>query len=155
MRHGLAALFLLVIILVINCLIVRKELLLSEGKPMLLQLAPRDPRSLMQGDYMVLRYAIAREAPIGRLDASGCLVVTVDGQQMARFARVHDGEPLAANEALLMYRNRNGLRIGTETFMFQEGDAARYSSARYGELRVAPNGECILVGLRGEDLKPL
>ncbi|MFX7329222.1 GDYXXLXY domain-containing protein, partial [Acinetobacter baumannii] len=34
----------------------QKEMLLKEGQLVLLPLAPVDPRSLMQGDYMALRY---------------------------------------------------------------------------------------------------
>src|SRR5205807_976804 len=44
-------------------LVVEKERLLAEGAPILLELRPRDPRSLMQGDYMELRYALADVIP--------------------------------------------------------------------------------------------
>ena len=40
--------------------VLQKERLLRQGRPVLLELAPRDPRSLMQGDYMDLDYALAR-----------------------------------------------------------------------------------------------
>ena len=33
----------------------------DSGKPVVLKIAPADPRSLMQGDYMVLNYAILSE----------------------------------------------------------------------------------------------
>jgi uncharacterized membrane-anchored protein len=36
-----------------------------------------------------------------------------------------------------------------------EGEAERYQVARYGELRVAENGEALLVRMLGEDLQPL
>ena len=35
--------------------------MLATGKPVVLKIAPVDPRSLMQGDYMVLNYAILSE----------------------------------------------------------------------------------------------
>ncbi len=38
-----------------------KESTLKDGKLVLLELAPVDPRSLMQGDYMSLNYAITQE----------------------------------------------------------------------------------------------
>jgi len=47
------------IILTINTLIIEKELILKNGESILLKLVPVDPRSLMQGDYMILRYEIA------------------------------------------------------------------------------------------------
>ena len=34
---------------------------MATGKPVVLKIAPVDPRSLMQGDYMVLNYAILSE----------------------------------------------------------------------------------------------
>lgn len=39
----------------------RKEHLLSTGVPVVLELAPVDPRSLMQGDYMALRFAVVNQ----------------------------------------------------------------------------------------------
>ncbi|WP_293650426.1 GDYXXLXY domain-containing protein, partial [Thiolapillus sp.] len=51
----------LVILVVINIGIYHKERLLAEGTPLLLKLAPMDPRSLMQGDYMALNYQISRD----------------------------------------------------------------------------------------------
>jgi uncharacterized membrane-anchored protein len=47
------------VLAVCNGLIWQKEKVLRDGKVMLLRLAPRDPRSLMQGDYMVLNYEAA------------------------------------------------------------------------------------------------
>ena len=40
--------------------IFQKEEIKANGETVLLELAPVDPRSLMQGDYMRLRYAIER-----------------------------------------------------------------------------------------------
>jgi uncharacterized membrane-anchored protein len=57
---------------------------------------------------------------------------------------------------LLRYRVRNGeLKFATNAFFFQEGTAKRYEGARYGEFRVAPDGELLLTGLRGTELQPL
>ena len=41
--------------------VVQKETLISKGTEVLLRLAPVDPRSLMQGDYMALNYQILRQ----------------------------------------------------------------------------------------------
>ena len=40
------------------------------------------------------------------------------------------------------------IRIGTDAFFFQEGHAARYQGAKFGELRVGASGESVLIGLR-------
>jgi len=139
----------------VNLLIVKKEDTLANGRTVLLGLAPVDPRSLMQGDYMVLRYAIAEVIPESQLSGKGCIVVSLDENDVAKFVRIHKGEGLQAGEHLLFYRNRGGLRLGAESFMFQERHADLYSEARYGELKVDESGASVLVGLRGENFKPL
>jgi uncharacterized membrane-anchored protein len=139
-------------------LIVQKESLLATGKPVLLELAPRDPRSLMQGDYMVLDYAVSQERGWKEgWPRDGNLVLRLDEQGVGQFVRVHEpGTPLAPGELLLRYRVRDSrVRLGAESFFFQEGHAGRYSKARYGELRVASNGTSGLVGLRGAEREPL
>ena len=136
----------------------RKEQVLAHGRVVLLELAPVDPRSLMQGDYMQLSYAISRTLVGARSEwpRDGHLVLTQDAQGVARFVRRHAGEPLGQGELLLRYRVRgNTVRLGAESFLFQEGHAPRYARARYGELRVAEGGESVLVGLRGAAREPL
>ena len=145
----------LLILAAINFLIIGKETTLADGRAMFLRLAPRDPRSLMQGDYMVLRYAIARKVPKEQLKDKGHIVVSLDEHGLAEFIRIHQKEELGSGEYLLFYRNRSGLRLGAESFFFQEGDADLYAGARYGELKVDESGASVLVGLRGEDFAPL
>ena len=132
--------------------------MLRDGTPLLIELAPVDPRSLIQGDYMRLEYRIAR-------DISGSYEWPRDGQivvigrcgQCRAFVRRHDGStPLAAGEHLLVYRRRGGrIKIGTDAFFFQEGHAMRYDRAKFGELRVDASGESLLIGLRDENRRPL
>jgi uncharacterized membrane-anchored protein len=141
-----------------TALIVQKEILLATGKPVLLDLGPRDPRSLMQGDYMVLDYAISRAWEWSQnWPRDGHLVLRLDEHGVGQFVRRHDSStPLAPDEFLLRYRVRDKrIQLGAEAFFFQEGHASRYNAARYGELRVAANGTSVLVGLRGEDREPL
>lgn len=52
---------LVVVLLLFVKAVMNKENTIKEGKFVLLELAPVDPRSLMQGDYMELNYAITRE----------------------------------------------------------------------------------------------
>ena len=145
----------LFVLAAVNLQIVRKEDTLARGRSMLLRLAPVDPRSLIQGDYMVLRYAMAREIAKAELEDKGCIVVSLDENDVATFVRVHRGERLHTGEHLLFYRNRGGLRLGAESFLFQEGDADLYAQARYGELKVDASGTSVLIGLRDDDFKPL
>jgi uncharacterized membrane-anchored protein len=125
----------------------------------LLDLAPVDPRSLMQGDYMALNFRIANEvfgrrAKEGLID--GRIVLQVDERGVAKFVRMDDGSPLAADQVRIRYRVRGDeVKFATNAFFFQEGHAKHYERARYGEFRVAPDGECLLTGMRGEKLERL
>jgi uncharacterized membrane-anchored protein len=137
----------------------RKERLLAGGEVVLLELAPVDPRSMMQGDYMALRFKAADDAFGGRRDGEkryppdGRLVLSRDGRNVATFRRFDDGMPLSPGEVVIRYRIRGGVpKFATNAFFFQEGNADRYAGARFGEFRVANDGECLLTGLRDADL---
>ena len=159
MRKGIVILAGLAILALANYSIYSRERLLSEGNLVLLQLAPVDPRSLMQGDYMALRMQVANDlrsrVPKESL-RDGYAVLTLDERRIGAFARVDNGTPLAANEARMRYRVRNDqIKFATNAFFFQEGDARWYDKARYGEFRVGSDGESILTGLRDEQLSKL
>jgi uncharacterized membrane-anchored protein len=137
--------------------VAKKERLLATGATVVLELAPVDPRSLMQGDYMRLDYAIGRRA---QSDASwprdGAVIVRTDERGIAHFLRRDDGQPLHSGEHRLTYRRRGSVvRVGTDAFYFQEGTGDTYASARFGELRVAADGTSVLVGLRDQNLAAL
>jgi uncharacterized membrane-anchored protein len=148
----------LLVVAVMGVFIAQKERLLADGTTVLLPLAPRDPRSLFQGDYMALTYDLS---PALRDDATlaadGRLVVRLDARQVGTILRVaQSGEALAADECLLRYRRRRGeIHLGAEAYFFQEGLADVFEPARYGELKVAANGESVLVGLRDSSLQVL
>jgi uncharacterized membrane-anchored protein len=155
MKKALLIINLAIILVAVNYQIFQKEGTLKSGSTMLLRLVPVDPRSLMQGDYMALRYKIEEEVPSRELDEKGCIVVSLDKNNVASFVRIYKGGELKSGEHLLLYRKRGKIRFGAESFMFQEGDAKLYNDAKYGELKVDESGKSILVGLRGEDFSPL
>ena len=145
----------LLVMVAVNFLIVQKENTIANGQTMLLRLAPVDPRSLMQGDYMILRYSIATPMVADELESKGHLVVRLDENDVASAVKFYDGQSLQADEHLLFFRNRGVMRFGAESFFFQEGDADLYSKARYGELKVDDSGRSVLIGLRDDDFEPL
>ncbi|MFK5971058.1 MAG: GDYXXLXY domain-containing protein [Candidatus Marithrix sp.] len=156
MRRVTIFIMVVVILVAINFQIYQKEQLLTEGSTILLELAPVDPRSLMQGDYMILRYKIAALAEATGTEKDGFLVMGLDENKVARFIRIYDDENLQPVEFLLRFRKRGrGINLGAESFFFQEGHARFYDNARYGELKVAANGDSVLIGLRDENLKSL
>jgi len=160
--RGIIAILAGVLILVaVNVSIAGKERLLAEGRVVFLQLMPVDPRSLMQGDYMALRFGVAENA-MGALprtssgedtygeiiNRDGRMVVSLDEKGIASFVRLDDGQPLNGNEIVLRYRVRNGqLKFATNAYFFQEGQRDLYASASYGQFRVDEEGELLLTNL--------
>lgn len=153
----------LLVLAVINGAIWQKERHLALGEIVYLELAPVDPRSLMQGDYMSLNFAITSRiqttldqesnSPNAR---NGNVVVRLDDQYIAHFQRLDDGSPIGDQERRLQYRLRNGyVRFATNAFFFQEGHAERYQSARYGQFRINDQGAPLLVALYDSELKSL
>lgn len=164
-RKWLLWLGLALVLAAVNTTLYQREHLLAHGTVLRLALAPVDPRSLLQGDYMALRFAVAVDAAAVRAAqpapadtaTSGLLVLALDGRGVGRFRRFHaEGTPLAADERLLRYRVRNGrLRLGTDAFFFEEGQAGAYAAARFGEFRLAADGTALLTTLLDEHLAPL
>ena len=160
MRKLIVVLMGLIILVTVNFSIYQREKLRSDGRVVLLELAPVDPRSLMQGDYMALRFKVATDAfsnqNVNQQNQDGQLVVTVDEHNIASFKRFADNTPLASNEAVLQYRVRNNqVKFATNAFFFEEGHRDSYQAARYGEFRVSADGEMLLINLHGTDLAVL
>ena len=158
MRNAILLATAVLILTLVNHGIWQREQLLASGRTVLLELAPVDPRSLMQGDYMALRFKVANDAfprGVGEGDSDGHLVLAVDSRGVGSFRRFDSGG-LAADEVLLRYRIRNGqAKIATNAFFFQEKHGGYYQAAKYGELRVDAKGEALLVALRGTELQVL
>lgn len=183
LRNALVWGGLLLALIVANHGVAQRERILAEGRSLLLELAPVDPRSLMQGDYMRLRYAAERDvltavghgpgengvwalrrmgAFSGRCGPDGChdgyAVFAVDADGVGRFLRVQPASrPVADGEVAVRFRERgwSELRIAGNAWFFPEGQGQRYAPAQYGELRVDADGTALLVGLRDEKRKPL
>jgi uncharacterized membrane-anchored protein len=161
------------VLALVNHAIWSKEQHLANGRVMYLQLAPVDPRSLMQGDYMALNYAIVADIHAampkeaggtawgndiddsGLQFGQGAAVVTLDEQSVARFVRLHseDETTLATNEYLLRFRVRGGqIKFATNAYFFEEGTADIYANAAYGLFRVSEDGEPLLTHMCDAEL---
>ena len=150
---------LLLLLVGINLSIWRTEQVLADGKEVILQLAPRDPRSLMQGDYMALNFAMGNEIMAllreqQKKPANGRVIVENDSRGVARLVALDDGRALAENQLQLQYRYREQrIRFATNAFFFQEGTGAQYETARYGRFRVSEDGQPYLTDLLDENLE--
>ncbi len=164
---------LLLILAVVNAGIRQREGILRNGATVVLALAPVDPRSLMQGDYMALRFEPAEQLRNALRDGAtpearavnarrgGFMILRPDAQGVWRLAgmladRDAGGDPLPDGSVLLEFRLRNHeVRIVTDAWFFPEGQADHYASARYGEIRVGSHGTGLLRRLLDQDLRPL
>ena len=176
MKHSaiIAIVTLVLILLGVNWSIANKENQLKTGRVIYLELKPIDPRSLVQGDYMSLRFKIGdqimqtlRDAQVQpekqkpnqwwAISGDGYVVVKLDNKGVASYQRIDKGtKPLAGNELKIRYRVRNGtIKLATNAFFFQEGTAQQYEKARYGQFRVAKDGELLLSALYDSKLKRL
>ena len=123
------------------------ETLRTSGEVVLLPLAPVDPRSLMQGDYMRLSYALERE----RIDldaSSDAIILALDASRVGSFRRV-TGSPGPGEVAFRVTRDADGhgVSVAPHSFLFQEGHGDLYARARYGIFHVDGTGRHLLVGL--------
>jgi len=140
------------ILIIVNSQIAIKNSVIENGSIMLLRLAPRDPRSLLQGDYMALRYAMANQVAQAANTAQmtdGRIVVELASNGEASFAGLYQGQPLSQNQRVLHFRKRgDSVRLASDAYFFEEGQWKTYANARFGELRVSEDGEAVLTGLR-------
>jgi uncharacterized membrane-anchored protein len=141
----------------VNFSILGKERIRRDGVVVYLDLMPVDPRSLMQGDYMTLRFRMAQDIlstakPLPAEGETALAPVNLARNMVGSLARTGEG-----GNVRIRYRIRKGaVWLGTNAFFFEEGKDQQYARARYGEFRVDPtSGEAVLVGLRDGSLQPL
>jgi len=150
----------LAVLAVANIGIWQKEQLIAHGQPVFVELAPVDPRSLMQGDFMALNFRVPGEV-LAKADAllSGerpRVVARRDSRGVVSLLRLDEGLPLGADELRFELTPKDGRWIlVSDAWFFKEGEAERWARAKYGEFRVDASGRALLVGLRGAKLESL
>jgi uncharacterized membrane-anchored protein len=157
-RRAIMLVGLAIVLVAINTTIRARERLLTEGEKVYLELAPIDPRSLMQGDYMALRFALGREIDKALASArvDGLAVIRLDNKNRATFVRIDQGQPLAAGERRIAFKTRDReVRIVTNAYFFQEGTGRAFEGARFGEFRLSPDGRALMTHLTDAQLKVL
>jgi uncharacterized membrane-anchored protein len=143
------------ILVFVNVQIMQKEDIIENGETLLLRLAPQDPRSLLQGDYMALRYAMTRDIALAARESNatdGQIIVELAENGEALFVDLFVGQELAEDQRLLRFRKRgDAVRLASDAYFFEEGQGDSFAGARFGEIRVGPAGDAVLIGLRDQD----
>ncbi len=154
------------------------EDVLATGKPVVLEIAPVDPRSLMQGDYMSLSYDILTDIrtqlnqsrkevetsnndDIIQKQRSKRLYALIhqDGRGIATLCRVESRIPTdffdCVPDVYLPINNADWmLKLPSQEYFFAEGKGWYYVQAKYVEYRFK-DGILLLDRLLDKDLKPL
>ncbi len=161
-RNGVILITLILFLAFFFKAVIEKEKTLSDGKLVLLELAPVDPRSLMQGDYMQLNYkindSIRDNEEMYPKTTRGYLFLKLDSLNVGHFISKSDDLPSDnSKDSLIAVKyfnaNRWNVSIGAESYFFQEGQAPQFEEAKYGGLRVDDKGNSVLVGLFDKDRK--
>lgn len=158
-KASIAIVSLLFILALVNTDVFFKERQIKTGKTVILALAPVDPRAIMQGDYMTLRYALSQDiqkALKGQEAQQGVAVLQLNAKQQGQFVRLYQGGPIKAQELLLYFRVRKGrVKIASEAFFFEEGKGALYATAKHALLRVGKSHKPLLVQLLDNNLQAI
>lgn len=171
-----AVICLLIVILTgANKLINKYEDILANGQSIILKLAPVDPRSLMQGDYMELNYEIldevwktayqtdfydvrSKEFEIDPVTIYALL--KQDKQGVAQLCGLEIDIPTDFKDCdeqiylPIKISDRFNTRLPTHSYFFEEGKGAYYAQAAYGEYKFK-EGKALLLRLLDEKLNPL
>jgi uncharacterized membrane-anchored protein len=154
----------------INWNIHQKESLLTSGETVILKLAPVDPRSIMQGDYMRLRFEVQNQIrehydtlqkdlsykERNNSSFNGYAKLTRDENNIASFNGILKDIEKSQNILKIPFRKRGfQVLLTTDAFYFQEGKAKHFEQAEYGEFKLSEDGEMILSHLLDKSLNRL
>lgn len=140
--------------LLVNRSVIRLESDFASGREVYLKLAPVDPRSMLQGDYMALNFDASLFPPeTVKLDRRGEIFLALDADGVARFSRVAGASDQPHTDEVRVDYALDGARprYCPGSYFFQEGEAGAYAGARYAVLLVAPDGKTRLVALADAD----
>ncbi|MCG6142162.1 GDYXXLXY domain-containing protein [Leptospira mtsangambouensis] len=130
-----------------------KEKIRKTGRLVFLPLVLSDPRSLFQGDYMILNYdwQVLDTEKNANAPKRGCLVFRIQKEELVPIRLQKDFTNLSFGEhCLKYYRSGFQLKIGAESYFFQEGDAPFFSEAKFAGIRFLEadnSGDKLLIGL--------
>ncbi|HBD93736.1 MAG: hypothetical protein A2015_12625 [Spirochaetes bacterium GWF1_31_7] len=125
---------------------------LNDGELITIEILPVDPRSLMQGDYVVLRYDISFIDGINQITAGSKIniIVIPDAKDIYRFSRVaQNDEKLQANEVLISGEIKGDqIFYGIESYFVEENTGLEIErTAKHALVRVHKDGKAKLIKL--------
>lgn len=110
----LVGVFVIALLGAVNYKVQQFEDVLATGKPLVLKIAPVDPRSLMQGDYMVLNYAILSEFQQSQVlpESNEPLesnepIETVESNEITETTGIDESSPSEKKAYILVHLDKN------------------------------------------------
>ena len=143
------------------------------GDVLFLELVPVDPLSLVQGQYMRLRFEIEKrynatsedQQVIQNAHGNVLAVISLDNKRIGtltgllapnQWQQHGDGTlQLQVHAQQTDSEDSYVVRIEQNSFLFQENTEDRYGHAKYGMFRVHKDGQYVLVDLADKHLRPL
>lgn len=158
LRNGWIAAIVAAQLVMMGTQVVRNESLLASGSTVILELAPRDPRSMLQGDYVVINYEISdvpdEWRPENARDGDKVTAVVAPGTDGVHVLKrlLGPNDTLLPGEVAINGKWRwRGIEYGIESFFVEEGTGLEVErTAKYAEVRVGQNGNALLVRLLSE-----
>lgn len=160
MRKYIPLIIACITLMALSALIVRYENQLATGTVMYAKLAPADPRSLIQGDYMRLGYEMIgiNDVDMGAIDDPD------HGKRRQAWVALDDAKRIVSADWQASDTHATPLWLkfqhwqwhpAADSFMFAEGLGECYGQASYAKLSVGDDGQAMLVDLVDEHLKAL
>lgn len=132
----------------------QSEHLLTTGTLVKLELQPLDPRSMLQGDYLVLNYEISTPPDFVSdkednkvYQKKVKVVLAPDNKGVYEYQRLYQpGDKLGPDEVLISgSRNWDRIDYGIEHYFIPEGTGRKFEQkARFAYVRVGANGDALL-----------
>jgi|GEM_PF-455601 uncharacterized membrane-anchored protein/uncharacterized membrane protein len=136
------------------------EMALTEGKEIILQLEPVDPRSMLQGDYVQLRYEAGSYQPKESVKTGTVFTLKVKKDDKGIYRPTGDvfpgrssetGKKRETDEAYLTgkYNGYDSIIFGIESFFVEEGTGFELErDAKYAKVIVSDEGNALLVDVK-------
>ena len=140
--------------MVFALIIAKHESHLAQGYTIYAKLAPVDPRSLIQGDYMQLGYELGLPSSDDNADKQRATAYVSTDTHGVIVSSAWQADA-SHDRALQLKDGQWQWHPATDSFMFAEGLADCYGQAKFAKLSVTEDGQAMLVDLVGEDLGEL
>lgn len=143
---------------ILSVQVIKSEIVLQQGETVILELQPIDPRSIIQGDYVILAYKAGNlEIPNGKYDERVNMVLRKDEKNIYQYAGYYQHRKKwnkdfqsQPDDVIITgrYNGHNQVHFGIESYFVPEGTGLEVEeNANFAIVKVAKDGNAILTKL--------